>query len=87
MDVSVGRIRRLGSELKFESAPGSSIEAEITVSAGEVLSILGKLMSCGGGLVFVFGLPFFWLRERFGSAPPADPGAAHAPRADINKPW
>lgn len=84
MDVSIGEIRREGHELKLKAAAGSSIDAEITVSAAEVLRILAKVLTSGAGLVFVLGLPFFWLRERFGAAriAPAD-----GPRADINKPW
>jgi len=98
MDVSIGKIGREGHELKLTAGPGSSIEAAITVSAGEVLGILAKILTSGPGLVFVLGLPFFWLREKLGSPastrgtsagsgrPDGAAGGA-APRTDINKPW
>ena len=39
------------------------------------------------GLVFVLGLPFFWLRERLsGGSTTHVPGARGRP-VDINKPW
>ena len=91
MDVRIGEIRRDGHQLKLKAAPGSSIDADITVSAGEVLGILAKILTSGPGLVFVLGLPWFWLREKMGSPAGAErtSGATDgaAPRVDINKPW
>jgi hypothetical protein len=87
MDVSIGSVRRLGTELQLTSAKGSSIDADITLSASEVLGILGKILTSGGGLVFALGLPFFWLKERFGAAPAGEAPKHSAAHADINKPW
>jgi hypothetical protein len=88
MDVSIGEVRRRGSELHLKSAPGSSIDADITVSAGEALRILAKILTSAGGLAFLLGLPYFWIKERLGTPP----GGGEAPnqggaRSDINKPW
>lgn len=87
MDVSIGSVRRLGTELKLTSAPGSSIDADITVPASEVLRILAKVLMSPSGLLFVLGLPYFCWQERRGSGSPH--GAAESPRGriDINKPW
>jgi len=93
MDVSIGEIRRDGHELKLKAGPGSSIDADITVSAGEVLGILAKVLTSGAGLAFVLGLPWCWLRGRFGATRPSSeprgssPEPTAAPRTDINKPW
>jgi hypothetical protein len=87
MDVTIGEIRRLGTELQLTSAKGSSIDADITLSAREVIGILGKILSSAGGLVFVLGLPYFWLKERFGAAPAGESAKQRAAHSDINKPW
>lgn len=86
MEIGIGEIRRRGSHLILRSQAGSSMDAEISVSAAEVLRTIGRVLSTPSGLVFVLGLPFFWLREKLGSG--ADTGAATTtPRRDINKPW
>jgi hypothetical protein len=90
MDIRIGAVRREGNELLLQSAPGSSLEATIAVSAREALSILGRVLGSGGGLMFVLGLPFFWLRQVLaGGRREATPTAgANTPvQSDINKPW
>ena len=86
IEVGVDRISRQGNNLVLHSGNGSSIDAQISVSAGEVLRTLGRVLTSLPGLTFVIGLPFFWLRERLGGAGSA--AMAGANRADnINKPW
>jgi hypothetical protein len=88
MDIGIGEVRRKHNDLVLKSGPGSSMDAVITVSAREVFHILRAVLSSPSGLVFVLGLPFFWLREVFGRG--TAPGtAANSPvrPANINKPW
>jgi hypothetical protein len=89
MDLQLGSVSRRGNHLVLESGAGSSIDTEITVSASEVLRTIGLVLSRPAGLVFVLGLPFFWLRERLGlGGSSAGPARNAAPKpVDINKPW
>jgi hypothetical protein len=88
MDVGIGSVSRAGNNLVLRSAADSSVDTEITVSAGEVLRTAWLVLSSLAGLVFVLGLPFFWLRERLGlSGASRDTRGATARPADINKPW
>ena len=89
MDIRIGAVQRAGNELLLQSAPGSSLEATIAVSAREALCILGRVLGSGGGLTFVLGLPFFWLRQVLSGDEPAGVAArAQTPAdTDINKPW
>jgi len=88
-DVQLGALERRGSNLVVNSAPGGGLEAEITVPASEVLALVWRVLVTPAALVFVLGLPFFWLRERLGGG--AEPAATPAPRKrvgdDINRPW
>ena len=87
MEIGIGSVSRNGNDLVLRSRSGSSIDTEITVSAGEVLRTIGLVLSRPAGLVFVLGLPFFWLREKIsGTTARAISGAAQRP-VDINKPW
>ena len=87
MEIDIGSVSRKGNDLVLRSGAASSIDTEITVSAGEVLRTIGLVLSRPAGLVFVLGLPFFWLREKISGTPPrAISGAAQRP-VDINKPW
>lgn len=88
MDIGIGAVRRQGNDLVLKSRAGGSMDAVITVSAGEVLSTIGAILASPSGLLFVIGLPFFWLRERFSRRPRAGSGNPPAgTRVDINKPW
>ena len=87
MEIGIGSVSRNGNDLVLRSRYGSSIDTEITVSAGEVLRTIGLVLSRPAGLVFVLGLPFFWLREKVsGTTGGATSAAAQRP-VDINKPW
>ena len=87
MEIGIGSVSRNGNDLVLRSRSGSSIDTEITVSAGEVLRTIGLVLSRPAGLVFVLGLPFFWLREKI-SRTTADASSVAAQRpVDINKPW
>ncbi len=88
MDVVVGDVRRTGNDLVLTSGPDSSIEAIITVSAREVVATLVKILTSPSGLLFLVGLPWFWLRQTLGHG--SSPGTTTSPAtrpADINKPW
>jgi hypothetical protein len=93
MDIRIGAVHRAGNELLLQSAEGSSVQTTIAVSAREALSILGRVLGSAGGLSFVLGLPFFWLRQVLSGDQPANGAGAPAagPSAsqgnDINKPW
>jgi hypothetical protein len=88
LDIGIGAVSRSGNELVLRSRAGSSVDAVITVSAREVLRTIGTVLSSPGGLLFLVGLPYFCLRQRFatGSAAAAQDTGAHG-AADINKPW
>ena len=90
LEIAIDDIRRSGNELVLRSAAGSSLETVITVSAREIVATLLKVIASPSALLFVLGLPFFWLRQTFSVA--ASPGTAtrgaRPPSpADINKPW
>lgn len=85
MDIRIGAVRRAGNDLLLQSDAASSLQATIRVSAREAVGILGRILGSAGGLAFVLGLPYFWLRQRLGGA--SDAPAVAAPRVDINKPW
>jgi len=88
MDVRLGRVRRVGNGLELASEPGSAIETVITVSAREAVQTLLKVLTTPSGLLFVVGLPWFWLRQTLGWGDAARATDARAPGpADINKPW
>jgi hypothetical protein len=90
LEIEIDDIRRSGNELVLRSAAGSSLETVIIVSAREVVATLLKVLASPSALLFVLGLPFFWLRQTLGrtASPGAATGAARPPRpADINKPW
>ncbi len=88
LDIGIGAVRRAGNNLVLQSRAGSSVEAVIVISAREVVHTLGTILSSPAGLLFVLGLPFFWLRQRLGRGVDsgASTGAAIRP-VDINKPW
>jgi hypothetical protein len=88
LDIGIGEIRRQGNDLVLKSRAGSSMDAVITVSAAEVLRTIGAVLSSPSGLLFVIGLPWFWLRQRFsrGAKSSGSSGPA-ATQVDINKPW
>jgi len=88
MDVQIGTVRREGHDLILGSAPGSSIDAVIRLSAREVVRILALVLGSRAGLIFVLGLPFFWLRQRLAGEQSATATALGADeRTNINKPW
>jgi hypothetical protein len=89
LDVGVGAVRREGNDLVLTSRDGDAVPTVITVSAREVLSTIGTVLASPSGLGFVLGLPFFWLRQRFGRNPGATGLAQRRPggAVDINKPW
>ncbi len=88
LEVRLGTIERRGNSLVLHSRRDSTLETEITVSPGEVLQLLGRVLAAPAGLLFVVGLPFFWLRERLGLGAGAGATSAVATRGDdINKPW
>jgi hypothetical protein len=87
-DVGLGALQRRGNSLVVSSRPGSGIDAEITMPASEVLALVGRVLVSPSALLFVVGLPFFWLRERLGGgATPASPAVRARAADDINKPW
>jgi hypothetical protein len=88
MDIGIGQVERQGNDLVLRSGPGSSIDAVITVSAREVLRTIATVLSTPSGLVFVLGLPYFWLRQRLGRGAAANAIPRSSTQAvDINKPW
>ena len=87
MEIGIGFVSRKGNDLVLRSGSGSSIDTEITVSAGEVLRTIGLVLSRPAGLVFVLGLPFFWLREKSTGTTGGATSAATQRPVDINKPW
>jgi hypothetical protein len=86
LEIGIDDIRREGNGLVIRSAAGSPLEAVITVSAREVVATLFKVLTSPSALVFVLGLPFFWLRDALGGTTSAAAARTSRP-ADINKPW
>ena len=89
LDVGIGAARREGNDLVLTSRDGDAVRTVITVSAREALSTIGTVLASPSGLGFVLGLPFFWVRERFGRGRGAASVAQRRPSGavDINKPW
>lgn len=86
MEIGIGEIRRRGHQLIVRSEAGGSMDAEICLSATEVVRTIGRVLSSPSALGFILGLPYFWWREKRGGH--AEGGAASAVRRpDINKPW
>ena len=86
LEMGIRSARRVGNDLVFESSAGGSVDAVITVSAGEVLATLRTLLGSPSALLFLLGLPWFWLRQRCG-AQGGRAATGRPPPADINKPW
>ena len=88
LDIGIGAARRNGNDLVLTSRAGGSMETMITVSAAEVLRTVGTILASPSALIFVLGLPFFWLRQRLGRGSASTTGEAGVRRTvDINKPW
>ena len=89
LDVGIGAARREGNDLVLTSRDGDAVQTVITVSAREVLRTIGTVLASPSGLGFVLGLPFFWVRQRFGRGPATAGITQRRPSGpvDINKPW
>lgn len=88
MDLAIDEVRRSGNDLVLRSRSGGSLDVEIRVSAAEALRTIGHVLATPPGLVFVLGLPVFWLRQRLGLGVAGDAGAGGPPPGtDVNKPW
>ena len=93
--VELGAIRREGTELVIDSAPGSSIDTRIRVGAAEARRMLGKVLGSGAVWAFALRLPFArGAGSRGQSAQKQAGGAKDNPawrkRRDsvgLNKPW
>ena len=80
MSVEIGGVRREGAQLILSSAPGSSIDTEIRLSAREVARLLGRVLCSRAGLSFVLLMPWLvWRRDRT--------GVVQSRSTNINKPW
>ena len=86
LDIGIGVVRRQGNNLVLQSRAGSSLETEITVSAAEVFQTIGRILVTPAGLLFVLGLPYFWLRQRLGRGDSLSTNDRNT-QNDINKPW
>jgi hypothetical protein len=84
MEVAIGSVGRRGGDLILRSAASSALDTEIAVSAREALAIIGRILATPAGLLFVLGLPFFWLRRETASA---ESQSVSQGQANINKPW
>jgi hypothetical protein len=87
LEVGIGSVRRSGGDLVLRSSAASSVDTEIVVSAAEVVRTIGLVLSSRSGWAFVLGLPWFWLRQTFGSGGAGGHGAHASRPPDINKPW
>ena len=87
MEIGIGSVARNGNDLVLRSRAGSAVDTEITIPASEVLRTIGLVLSRPAGIVFVLGLPFFWLRERLTGASSGSTAAPTQRAGDINKPW
>jgi hypothetical protein len=80
LSVEIGGVRREGAQLILSSAPGSSIDTEIRLSAREVVRLLGRVIFSRAGFSFVLLLPWLvWRRDRT--------SRIQTRSANINKPW
>ena len=93
LQIELGAIRRHGQELVVDSAPGSSIDARIRVSASEARSILGRIVRSAAVWAFLIRLPFSRLfktadtRRKPGPEIPGEGGDAFAPVTRDNAAW
>lgn len=85
VDVRIGSAERRGHLLVLRSSADSPMQAEIAIGPGEILRTLVRVLLTPSSLVFVLGLPVFWVLEALGGSA-RDGGAAQRP-PDINKPW
>lgn len=89
VDVRIGSAARRGHLLVLRSSADSPMQAEITIGPGEVLRTLLRVLLTPASLLFVVGLPVFWLLEmlRDEAAGGAASHEAATRPTDINKPW
>jgi len=87
LEIGIGAVRRDGDHLVLRSSAGSSVDTEIIVSASEVVRTIRLVLSSASGWAFVFGLPWFWLRQRLGGSTSVNAHTATSRPADVNKPW
>lgn len=85
VDVRIGSAARRGHELVLRSSADSPMQAEISIGPGEILRTLLRVLLTPSSLLFVLGLPVFWLLEALGVGRAAGGATQRAP--DINKPW
>lgn len=85
MDLTIGRMRRVGNSLQLSAGEDSAIPAEVTIQPGEVFQALGRLLTSPSALLFIIGLPIFWLRQKM--RPEQVAAGSGGTSADINKPW
>lgn len=85
VDVRIGAAERRGHLLVLRSSADSPMQAEIAIGPGEILRTLVRVLLTPSSLVFVLGLPVFWLLEALRGGDAAAGPAQRSP--DINKPW
>lgn len=85
VDVRIGSAGRRGHQLVLRSAADSPMQAEIAIGPGEILRTLLRVLLTPSSLLFVLGLPVFWLLEALGGGSERNDGTPRP--TDINKPW
>lgn len=94
LQIKLGSITRDGDELVVESAPGSSLDARITIDSADARSILGRMLRSGAVWTFLLRLPFARIGRGRRAAADGAAGArdnaawrARREQVGLNKPW
>ena len=64
VDFQFGKVRRDGDMLIIESHAEARMKSRVYVSPDDVTAFLKKCLVSPSAIVFVLGLPYFWVRNR-----------------------
>lgn len=64
VDFQFGDIERKGNTLVISSHPSQTMKSKVYVRPEDVVAFLGRLVRSPSALLFVLGLPVFYVRAR-----------------------
>ena len=64
VEFQFGPIERRDYTLVISNDPSQPMRSKVYVTPDDVVRFLGKLLRSPSGLLFVFGLPYFYFRAR-----------------------
>lgn len=84
IDFSVGKISRKGPNLVIESSADSTLPTKVTITPGDAVRSVAKLLASPAVWLFLLCLPFTAFGGGNGQA---DGWEARRQRTGLNKPW